>query len=108
MEEDKSLLSISPVGVLAASGAAVLVSVGGALTPVLLGVLAVLTMASQLDKEQVRRLRDRALRPQYWFLSSVSDTARGLTNAYPKIAQLWGLPESGQELFARRSKRENG
>lgn len=52
MEEDKSLLSISPVGVLAASGAAVLVSVGGALTPVLLGVLAVLTMASQLDTEQ--------------------------------------------------------
>lgn len=94
-----------PLAPIAGGIAAVLAALTSGLTPTVLTTIGALTLGSQLSPH-FEKLKQRALQPQYRFLTNMKDVADGLTLSYPVISRLWGLDrfpsDLFQELFAKR------
>jgi len=84
--------------------AAVLAAVTSSPTPVLLTAIGALTGASQMT-DDIKKLRERILYPQYWFLADLNLTARSMTNALPQVGQLWSLDRAHMDRLAVRFER---
>jgi hypothetical protein len=96
--------SYAPV---AGAAAAILPLLGSNTGILILTAIAGLTAFSQFSAESVERLKNRVLRPQFWFLSELSSVAARLTSAYPKIAELWGKRQNSKSAaeFALKFER---
>jgi hypothetical protein len=84
----------------------VLAQLGGFATPLMLTLADAAVNAVQISRDERRRLLDRALHRQTWFLTDMRALAGELTLAYPRIRDLWSLDSSlrfhSPELFAER------
>lgn len=95
-------LSYAPVmsalgATLAAAAHAPISYVGAALAIIVAGAKAV------PDATRTRLIR-RLLKPQLWFMTDMTESAAALSNAMPKLNQLWGIDERVQDAFAQRLK----
>jgi len=102
LQKDAKDLRIKfPYAPIAGAAVGVLAALSGAGAPIILASIAILTAIQMFPPEEVEKLKQRVLSPQYRFLTNTSDLASGLTNAYPKISKLWNLESySEQEAFA--------
>jgi hypothetical protein len=84
-----------------ASTAAVAVSaLSGAAAPVLLAAIFVVAFAGSFAPEAVSRIVRRATRPEWWMLANQARVATSMLNAYPRVAELWGVPAQSQRDFS--------
>jgi hypothetical protein len=91
LQEDGEQLRLKfPVAPVAGGIAAVLSAFTGGLSHFALATIGILAAGSQFSP-YYERLKERALRRQYWFLTDMRDTADGLTLSYPLVSKLWKL-----------------
>ena len=89
-DDAKQLGSKFPYAPVAAGTVGALASLGSSLPAIVIGVIAILSAAAQFPPAEIEKLKRRVFAPHMWFLTNLSDAANGLTNALPKIEQLWG------------------
>jgi hypothetical protein len=89
-DDAKQLGSKFPYAPLVAGTVGALASLGSSLPAIVIGVIAILSAAAQFPPAETEKLKRRVFAPHMWFLTNLSDAANGLTNALPKIEQLWG------------------
>ena len=108
LQEDGNSLRLKfPLAPIVGGIAAVLAACTGEMTYSVLATVGILTAGSQLSP-YYERLKDRALRQGFRFLTDMKDVADGLTLSYPLIKKLWHLdefpPDLFEQVFERRFK----
>jgi hypothetical protein len=110
LQEDSAKLRPQfPYAPVAGGIAAVLAAFTGQTTPFLLATIFMFTAASQFSREDMEKLKNYALMRRFWLLLDLKDSAQGLTNALPKIRQLWGVKDVpndySEEAFVEHFRR---
>ena len=101
LQDDSDTLRLKfPLAPVASGLAAVLATLTAGLSHTVLATIAILTAGSQFSSHY-EKLKERALRPQYRFLTNMNETADGLTVSYPLISKLWGVDKYGADHFDR-------
>ncbi|HEY0377212.1 MAG TPA: hypothetical protein VGC87_09665 [Pyrinomonadaceae bacterium] len=101
LQEDSDNLRFKfPLVPIASGIAAVLAAFTGELSNYVLATIGILTAGSQFSP-YYERLKDRALRRQFWFLTDMKDAADGLTISYPRIRDLWELDKYNPKMFSQ-------
>jgi hypothetical protein len=98
--EASHLCKLLPWAPTAGALAAVLASLGSAHSVVALAAIGVLTQASQYRREDIQRLIQRIVAPEFWFLTDLKESASELMNAYPKVCKLWRVPAADSQNMA--------
>lgn len=93
-QEANSLCEKFPYAPLAAGVSTVLAAVGSATPSLILATIVVFTISSVVPTQVLRRLEQKAFRPQHWALSNMVDTTRAIENLLPKLVRLWAEPKS--------------
>lgn len=103
LSEDAShLIKLMPYAATLAAVAAVLPLGGQALKPTIISSVAILTLASQYSRDDIRKLCARFSRPYLPIIYDISRTAESAANALPKVVDLWSPPSSRIEMFRKR------
>lgn len=101
IESDASNLTRALIAPVASAFAAVLAANAGGTPALAVTGIGLLTAIGQFDEAQQDLLLRRLLRPEEWFLSNITQTARAITDSLSDVKKLWKCHMSDSYYVSR-------
>jgi hypothetical protein len=102
IDDDAVALRRDLTGPVVAAVSASLAAAASPTTGLTVSLIGITAMIGSMPADRREAIVQRLLRPSEWFLTSTSDTARGITDMREKVTRLWNLNDSTTEWLTAR------